>query len=79
MKKLAVLLLIAVAVAYYFGYEPSDLIPSVPVNNTRVRHTAAPAEQNTRPAPTSPSLVAVNAPDGSLANRWTPYPSASPK
>jgi len=82
MKKLAVLLLIALAVAYYFGYEPSDLIPSVPGNNTpsaRVRPTASPEEQKARLAPSKPSLVAVNAQDGSMANRWTPDASAPPK
>jgi hypothetical protein len=84
MKKVALFLLFAVAVAYYFGYEPSDLIPSLPTTNSRPpRVRPAPATQEPTPAAapqrSSGALVAAGAPDGSLANRWEPYPSASPK
>jgi hypothetical protein len=83
MKKLVLLLVFAVAVAYYFGYEPYDLIPSWPTSSTpapRVRHAAAAPEQTPAAAPqqTSGNSVVVNGPDGSLANRWKPYPTTSP-
>lgn len=85
MKKVLAVLLIAVAVAYYFGYDVTDFIPSLPTSNTpqpKVRHAPAPAEQtqNAAPAPSSGgSSVIANSSDGSLANRWQPYPSPSPK
>jgi hypothetical protein len=77
MKMLATLLLITLAVAYYFGYEPSDLIPSFSTNNTpphRVRHAPAPTEetQNAAPARANNSQVVAQAPDGALADRWKP-------
>ncbi|HWY50750.1 MAG TPA: hypothetical protein VNW72_04640 [Chthoniobacterales bacterium] len=81
MKKLALFLLFALAVAYYFGYEPSDLIPSGPTPPPKVRRApAASPEQTpgTRPQPSIGALVASQPDDGSLANRWKPYPSASP-
>lgn len=75
MKVLAVLLLIALAAAYYLGYEPSDLIPSFSTNNTpphKVRRAPAPTEetQNATPVRTTNSNVVAQAPDGSLADRW---------
>src|ERR1700682_6124612 len=80
MKKLALFLLFAVAVAYYFGYEPSDLIPSGPTPPPKVRHAPAAPEQQPGAAPqrSGGALVAADAQDGSLVNRWKPYPSASP-
>jgi hypothetical protein len=80
MKKLALVLLLAVAVMYYFGYEPSDLIPSGPTSLPKVRHAPAAPEQTPGAAPqrTGGALVAAQAPDGSLANRWKAYPSATP-
>ena len=79
MTKVALFLLGAVAVAYYFGYEPSDLIPSGPTPPPKVRRAPAAPEQTPAAAPqrSSGSLVA-DAQDGSLANRWKPDPSASP-
>lgn len=82
MKKLVPLLLVALAVAYYFGYEPSDFIPSFS-NNTpppKVRRAAPPAEQTQNAAPVRVSggnVVVAQAPDGSLEHRWTPYPSST--
>gem|GEM_PF-2447691 len=80
MKKAALFLLFAVAVAYYFGYEPSDLIPSGPTPPQKVRRAPAAPEQTPGAAPqrSSGSLVASETPDGLLANRWKPYPSPSP-
>jgi len=77
MKMLGALLLIALAAAYYFGYEPSDFIPSFSTNNTpphRVRHAPAPTEetQNAAPPRTNNSHTVSQAPDGSLADRWKP-------
>jgi len=79
MNKVALFLLFAVAVAYYFGYEPSDLMPSGPTPPPKVRHAPAAPEQTPGAAPqrSSGSLVA-DTQDGSLANRWKPYPSVSP-
>jgi len=68
-------LLGAVAVAYYFGYEPSDLIPSGPTPPKKVRRAPAAAPEQTpgaAPQKNSGSLVASEAQDGSLANRWKP-------
>jgi hypothetical protein len=85
MKKVLAVLLIAVVVAYYFGYDLSDFIPSWPASNTphpKVRRAPAPAEQtqNAAPVPSSGgSSVIANSSDGSLANRWQQYPSPSPK
>lgn len=77
MKMLAAVLLVALAVAYYFGYEPSDLIPSFSVTNTpphRARHAPAPTEETPNPTPvrTNNSNVVARAADGSLADRWKP-------
>jgi hypothetical protein len=82
MKNLALFLLFAVALAYYFGYEPSDLIPSGPTPPPKARRAPAPPEQSPAAAPqrSSGSLVAATeTQDGSLASRWNAYPSASPK
>jgi hypothetical protein len=80
MKKIALVLLLAVAVMYYFGYEPSDVIPSGPTLPSKVRHAPAAPEQTPGAAPqrSSGALVASETQDGLLANRWKPYPSASP-
>ena len=77
MKAIAMVLLVGLAVAYYFGYDPSDLIPSIPTNNPpshRARHAAGPAEatQNATPTQSNTSNVVAQAQDGSLANRWKP-------
>jgi hypothetical protein len=82
MKKTALFLLCAVAVAYYFGYEPSDLIPSGPTPPSKARRAPVAPEQTPAAPPqrSSGSLVAsTEIQDGSLANRWKPYPTASPK
>jgi len=76
MKGIATVLLVALAVAYYFGYDPSDLLPTIPTAKApshRARHevTAAEEAQKATPAPTNNSAVA-QAQDGSLANRWKP-------
>src|SRR5438270_1839721 len=62
MKNLALFLVFAVAVAYYFGYEPSDLIPSGPTPAPKVRRTPAAPEQTpgTPPQRSSGSLVAAS-------------------
>jgi len=84
MKTLALLLLLAVAVAYYFGYEPYDLIPSWPASNTpppKVRRAQAPApEQAPAAAPqrTGGSVVIAEGPDGTLEHRWQKFPAPSP-
>jgi hypothetical protein len=81
MKNLALFLLFAVALAYYFGYEPSDLIPSGPTPPTKARRAPAAPEQTPAAAPqrSSGSLVAATeTQDGSLTNRWKAYPSVSP-
>ena len=77
MKAIATVLLVALAVAYYFGYDPSDLIPSIPTNNApphRARQAAAPVEetQNATPARSVTSNVVARAQDGSLDTRWKP-------
>jgi hypothetical protein len=78
MKKLLAFLLIAVAIAYYFGYEPSDFIPSF-------QASSAPPPKDRRPPPPSaeqtPNLgpvrtVTAAAPDdGSLDHRWQSSPA----
>jgi hypothetical protein len=80
MKKVGLLVLGAVAVAYYFGYEPSDLIPSGPTPPPKVRRAPAAPEQTPGAAPqrSSGNTTAAETQDGSLANRWKPYPSPSP-
>lgn len=77
MKGIAMVLLVGLAVAYYFGYDPSDLIPSIPTNNApphRARQAAAPVEetQNATPARSVTSTAVAGAQDGSLDNRWKP-------
>ena len=77
MKALIPLLLVALAAAYYLGYEPFDFIPSFSTNNTpphRVRHAPAPTEQtqNAAQARANNSQVVAQAPDGALADRWKP-------
>ena len=79
MKKVLAVLLIAVAVAYYFGYDVTDFIPSWSTSNNRparVKRAPAPAEQprNAPPAPAQSSggsSVVANSSDGSLTNRWS--------
>jgi cell division protein FtsN len=85
MKNILAVLLIAVAIAYYFGYDVTDFIPSFSGNSRptpKARRAPAPAEQAQNAAPvqsSSTSAVTTNSSDGSLADRWSPYPSPSPK
>ncbi|HEV3392362.1 MAG TPA: hypothetical protein VG103_02525 [Chthoniobacterales bacterium] len=83
MRNILAMLLIAVAIAYYFGYDVTDFIPSFSGNSRptpKARRAPAPAEQtqNTAP-PVQSSTVTANSSQGSLADRWSPYPSPSPK
>ncbi len=87
MKKLFALLVIAVAAAYYMGYEPSDFIPSFSAGSTpppRARRPAPPPpEQAKNPAPIQRSgsgstVIAGASDDGSLEHRWKSYPTSSP-
>jgi hypothetical protein len=85
MKNFLVVLVIAVGVAYYFGYDVTDFIPSFSGNSAptpKARRAPAPAEQAQSSAPvqsTVPSNASANSSEGSLANRWSPEPSPSPK
>jgi len=79
MKMLAMLLLVGVAVAYYFGYGPDDLIPSFQTNTPppKVRHSApapapAPAEQTHTAAPVRNNSNHATADEGALEHRWKP-------
>ena len=74
MKAIAMVLLGCLAVAYYFGYDPSDLIPSIPTNSPphRARQAAAPTEATPNPTQSSTGNVVVQSQDGSLASRWKP-------
>ena len=88
MKQVAAVLLVAVAIAYYMGYEPWEFIPSWPAAIStppppKVRR-AAPArsaEQAAAPQP-QPSgggnIMVAQGADDSLEHRWKPYPDASP-
>jgi hypothetical protein len=83
MKKFLAVALIAIGVAYYFGYDLSDFIPSFSGNSRpkpKVRRAPAPTEQtqSTTPEQSNTSTVTTNSSDGSLANRWQSYPSPSP-
>jgi hypothetical protein len=87
MKKLFALLLIAVAAAYYMGFEPSDFIPSFSTSSTpppkAKRPAQPPPEQAKNPAPVQSSgggstVITGTADDGSLEHRWKSYPSSSP-
>ena len=77
MKMLAMLLFVGVAVAYYFGYGPDDLIPSFQTTTPppKVRHSApaaAPAEQTQTAAPVRNNSSVATADDGSMEHRWKP-------
>lgn len=76
MKALLALLLVALAAAYYFGYDPSDFIPSFSSNTPppKVRRATQPAEhpQNAAPLRSNNINAVAQAPDGSLADRWKP-------
>ncbi|HST29522.1 MAG TPA: hypothetical protein VLK27_01640 [Chthoniobacterales bacterium] len=76
MKAVAALFLIGLAAAYYFGYDPSDFIPSFQSSAPppRGRREPAPTEETQNAAPARPnnSNVVAQAPDGSLASRWKP-------
>jgi hypothetical protein len=83
MKTLVLLVLLGAAVAMYYGYGPSDLVALFqPRPATVVKHSHATAPEPTSDAPTPvivhTTTVVASAPDGSLASRWSPYPSASP-
>jgi hypothetical protein len=75
MKTLAPLLLVALAAAYYFGYEPADFIPSFQASSTpppKVRRAAPPAEQAAAPAAQPAQRSGGASDDGSLERRWKP-------
>jgi hypothetical protein len=87
MKQVATVLLVAVAIAYYMGYEPWEFIPSWPAASStpppKVRHAApAPAAEQAaapQPQPNSGSIVIAGpVDDGSLEHRWKMYPNSSP-
>ena len=86
MKQVAAVLLVAVAIAYYMGYEPWEFIPSWPAASStppqKVRRAAAPpAEQAAAPQPQRSSgsiVIAGAADDGSLEHRWKSDPNSSP-
>jgi len=84
MKKFALVLLLVAAVGYYFGIDPTDFLPTVPQSDAardRVRHAPAAPEQTpgAQPAASAAITPIANSSDGSLANRWQPSPSPSPK
>jgi hypothetical protein len=82
MKNFLIIVLILVAVGYYFDISPTDFFPTVPNSPAaRERHASAPAAnqapaQSAQPSPATTPAASVDA--GSLANRWKPYTSASP-
>jgi len=81
MKNVAAVLLVAVAIAYYMGYEPWELIPSsswfsssTPPPKVRRAAPPPPADQApaVQPQRTSSATVTAGRPDdGSLEHRWT--------
>jgi hypothetical protein len=87
MKKLFVLLVIAIAAAYYMGFEPSDFIPSFSSSSApppKAKRAVPPPEEhakNSAPVQSSAggsTVIAGTANDGSLEHRWKSYPSSSP-
>ena len=90
MKQVAAVLLVAVAITYYMGYEPWELVPAlesfVPTSTPppKVRRAAKPppaADQAAAPQPQRNSgsiVIAGAADDGSLEHRWESYPNSSP-
>lgn len=83
MRNFLLVVLALAAVAWYFGIDPTDFLPTVPQSDAardRVRHAPAAPEQTPGAVPqrSSASLVA-DAQDGSLVNRWKPDPSVSPR
>lgn len=86
MKKLLALLAIAMAAAYYMGYDVSDFIPSLPNSAPppRVRRAQVAAPAAPAPAPQPQQSVVSNAAtgstdDGSLDHRWKTDPSSPTK
>jgi hypothetical protein len=82
-KTVLLLVLLAALVAFYFGYEPSDLLPSFnsgPAAPPKARHTsnrpAEPAAPTSEP-PRNTAIVIAGAPDGSADRRWSPYPNTT--
>ena len=71
MRNFLIVILILVAVGYYFDISPTDFLPTVPnAPITRERHVSAPAT-NQPPAQVSPTTTPTASVDaGSLANRW---------
>ena len=72
MKNFLIVILVLVAVGYYFDISPTDFLPSLP-NSPQPRgerHTSAVAVKDVTPAA---SVAPTATPDnGSLANRWKP-------
>ncbi len=72
---LVLLVLVALAAAYYFGYSPSDFIPSFQASNTpppKVRRTPAATQEATAPTAQPAQRSAGASDDGSLEHRWKP-------
>ena len=82
MKNFLIILLILVAVGYYFDISPTDFLPNVPNSPAaRERHASAPVANRApaAPAPARPATTPAASVDaGSLANRWQSSTSASP-
>jgi hypothetical protein len=80
-KTFVLLILLLAVVAFYFGYGPYDLVrafqPARPASIKRV-HRAAPEPTSEQPRTKNTSVVVATSPEGSLENRWSPYPSALP-
>jgi len=82
MKTFIGIVVIFAAVGYYFDISPTDFLPSLPTNDAaRERHPSRSAAQSpaTQPQPSTASTPIAVASDGSLATRWSPEPSPSPK
>jgi hypothetical protein len=83
MKPIILLILLAAAVAFYFGYEPYDLVVMFkPTTTEPVKHARVKTAEATEQAPErgNTTIVDAPAPDGSLQQRWpktvsTPTPS----
>jgi hypothetical protein len=82
MRNVLLLILAVAALGWYFDFSPTDLLPT-PRNTSpeRVKHAPAAAPEQTpgaAPQQSSGNATAAETQDGSLANRWKPYPTASP-
>jgi len=79
MKKFGAVLLVLAALGYYFGFEPSDLLPTLPTSRpaARDRHASATAQQPpaANPQPSVATTPIAQAADGSLENRWQKSPA----